>query len=133
MAAAAWLAVLVGSYVIYPWYRARPPAGATALEAFPQRLLMSNTATSGWHDIGMEWKEHVAWFAPLCLTAVAYLFARSGPQLAAQPRLRNALFGLLAFAFFSTCVAGFFGAMLNKFAPVRGGGDIVLMQGEKHG
>jgi hypothetical protein len=92
---------------------------------------MSSPTTTGWHDLGMEWKEHVAWFAPICLTAVAYLFARAG--LRGDRRLRHALFGLLGFAFFATCVAGFFGAMLNKFAPVRGGAEITLMQGEKHG
>jgi hypothetical protein len=27
----------------------------------------------------------------------------------------------------------FFGAMLNKYAPVRGGANMVLMQGERHG
>jgi len=63
--------------VIYPWYRAVPPAGA-ALAGYPQRLLMSNPATSGWHDIGMEWKEHIAWLAPISLTACAYVFWRYG-------------------------------------------------------
>src|SRR5271156_1674161 len=60
MTVLAWLAVLTGAYVIYPWYRAVPPAGSPDLAAFPQRLLLSNPATSGWHSIGMEWKEHVA-------------------------------------------------------------------------
>ena len=59
LAGLAWLAVFAGAYVIYPWYRAVPPAGA-ALAGYPQRLLMSNPTTSGWHDIGMEWKEHIA-------------------------------------------------------------------------
>src|SRR5580698_9286392 len=41
MAVIAWLAVLSGAYIIYPWYRAVPPAGTGSLAAFPQRLLMS--------------------------------------------------------------------------------------------
>ncbi len=85
MAALAWLTVFAGAYLVYPWYRARPPAGSPGLpgdlSGFPQRLLMSNPATTGWHDIGMEWKEHLAWFAPLCLTAVAYIFVHDRPQL----------------------------------------------------
>src|SRR5450432_2254307 len=42
MAALAWLTVLSGSYVVYPWYRATPPAGTTDLSEYPQRLLLSN-------------------------------------------------------------------------------------------
>jgi hypothetical protein len=93
---------------------------------------MSNPATSGWHDIGMEWKEHVAWFAPICLTTVAYLVARYGAGLRDLKGVRNGLVGLIAVALFATGVAGFFGAMLNKYAPVRGGATIVLMKGEAH-
>jgi hypothetical protein len=128
MAAIAWAAVLMGAYVIYPWYRATPPAGLADLAAYPQRLLMSNPATSGWHDIGMEWKEHIAWLAPICLTAVAFNFCRYGERLREMKGLRNATVALLALAFAATGVAGFFGAMLNKFAPVRGGPDLVLMR-----
>jgi hypothetical protein len=60
MTALAWAAVLTGAYVIYPWYRAASPPGTTDLSLFPQRLLMASPATSGWHSLGMEWKEHVA-------------------------------------------------------------------------
>ena len=28
MAIVAWLTVIVGTYVVYPWYRTRPPTGA---------------------------------------------------------------------------------------------------------
>ncbi len=141
MALLAWTVVLLGAYAIYPWYRARlpagpggpgGPAGTLDLAAYPQRLLMSNPATSGWHDIGMEWKEHIAWFAPISLTAVAYTFAHYGGDLRAHRPLRTAVLGLLALGFIAAGVAGFFGAMLNKYAPVRGGSNIVLMQGETH-
>ena len=39
MAALAWLTVLTGTYIIYPWYRAAPPAGHLILRAFPRSLL----------------------------------------------------------------------------------------------
>lgn len=129
----AWIAVLLGAYVVYPWYRAHPPAGISDLSGYPQRLLISNPATAGWHDVGMEWKEHVAWFAPISLTVVAYLFVRYGRYLHALPSLRRAAYALIALAFLSAAVAGFFGAMLNKYAPVRGGSTIVLMHGDSHG
>jgi hypothetical protein len=128
MAALAWGAVFAGAYLVYPWYRARPPAGTTDLAAFPQRLLMTNPSTIEWHNIGMEWKEHIAWFAPISLTAVTYIFARYGKQLPIFKGLRNAAIGLTALAFVATCIAGLFGAMLNKYAPVRGGPTIALMK-----
>jgi phosphoglycerol transferase MdoB-like AlkP superfamily enzyme len=128
MAAIAWAAVLMGAYVIYPWYRAKPPAGAADLAAYPQRYLMSNPAMSGWHDLGMEWKEHIAWLAPIGLTAAAFIIWRYGERLRELKGLRNAALALLVLAFAAAGVAGFFGAMLNKFAPVRGGADLVLMK-----
>ena len=131
-AVVAWITVLLGAYAVYPWYRAHPPAGTVDLSGFPQRLLLADPRTAGWHDLGMEWKEHIAWFAPLSLTAAAYLFARYGSHLHALRSLRNAVLGLVALAFASACVAGFFGAMLNKHAPVRGGATIVLMHGDAH-
>jgi hypothetical protein len=80
----------------------------------------------------MEWKEHIAWFAPISLTAVAYTFAHYGGDLRSHRPLRDAVFALLALSFIAAGVAGFFGAMLNKYAPVRGGTNIVLMHGEAH-
>lgn len=124
----AWVVVLIGAYTIYPWYRAHPSTGTTDLSGFPQRLLISRPSTAGWHDLGMEWKEHIAWFAPITLTVAAYLFSRYGNYLYALRSLRRALLGLIALAFFSASVAGVFGAMLNKFAPIRGGATIVIMR-----
>jgi hypothetical protein len=128
MAVLAWLTVLSGSYLVYPWYRALPPAGTTDLTGYPQRLLLASPMTAGWHDFGMEWKEHIAWFAPIAMTMVAYVFIKYGPRLALFSDLRKAVLGFLVVAFFATGVAGAFGAFLNKFAPVRGGADIVLFQ-----
>jgi len=133
LATLAWLAVLAGAYIIYPWYRAVPPSGVANFAEYPKHLLTASPTTSGWHDIGMEWKEHCAWFAPLALTAVAALVIRYGGRLGEFRGLRNAAVALLALAFVATGVAGFFGAMLNKYAPVRGGPEIVLMKGEGHG
>jgi hypothetical protein len=132
MAILAWATVFLGAYAIYPWYRAHPPAGTINLTGYPQRLLISSPTTTGWHDIGMEWKEHLAWFAPITMTAVAYIFARYGGQLRLIRGLRNGVFGLMVVGFVAASVAGFFGAMLNKHAPVRGGADIVLMRGHSN-
>jgi hypothetical protein len=129
MAVLAWGAVLTGAYVIYPWYRAAAPAGMTDLTGFPQRLLLSNPGTAGWHSIGMEWKEHIAWFAPISVTMVAYVFTRYGRELGNHKQLRTAVLSFAAAAFLAAGVAGFFGAMIDKSAPVQGGGTIQLSAG----
>lgn len=123
-----WVAVLTGTYVIYPWYRAVPPAGTTNLMQYPRYLLVSSPTTSGWHNLGMEWKEHVAWIATIAMTMVGYLFTKHKLTLRNNPQVRTAvlLFALVAFG--SAGIAGFFGAMLNKYAPVNGGGTIHLME-----
>jgi hypothetical protein len=132
MAVLAWAAVLAGAYLVYPWYRAIAPAGTTDLGGYPQRLLMANPTMIGWHSLGMEWKEHIAWFSPITLTAVAYVFIRYGAQLASFRSLRNTVLALAVLALVSTAVAAGFGAMLNKYAPIRGGAEIILMKGETH-
>jgi hypothetical protein len=127
----AWVAVLTGAYVIYPWYRAAPPLGTTDLAMFPQRLLMSSPTTIGWHSLGMEWKEHVAWFAPISITMVAFVFIRYGRDLKNHRQLRAAVLCFAAASFVSAGIAGFFGAMINKTAPVQGGQTIHLIGGEQ--
>jgi len=131
MAVLAWAAVLTGTYVVYPWYRATPPLGSVDLSMFPQHLLMSNPTTIGWHSLGMEWKEHVAWFAPISITMVAFVFIRYGRHLASHKQLRAAILGFAAASFLAAGIAGFFGAMMNKYAPVNGGPAIQLSRGGK--
>src|SRR5580698_962982 len=91
MVVLAWAAVLTGAYVIYPWYRAAAPAGTTQLAAYPQRLLMTSPSTIAWHSIGMEWKEHVAWLAPIAVTMAAGVAVRYGRELRNQRVLRRAM------------------------------------------
>jgi hypothetical protein len=126
----AWLTVFTGIYVVYPWYRAVPPAGTTDLADYPQRLLLSSGKTSEWHNVGMEWKEHVAWLAPIAMTMVAYVTMKYGRAITRPRHMRTAVLGFALAAFVATGVAGAFGAFLNKYAPVRGGSAIVLMGGD---
>ena len=86
MAAIAWSTVLTGTYIVYPWYRAKPPEGTTDLSAFPRSLLLASESTAEWHRFGMEWKEHVAWIAPIAATVVAYVVTVYGPGWRASPR-----------------------------------------------
>lgn len=112
MAVLAWITVWSGTYIVYPWYRAKLPDS-------PRSLLLANPATRLWHTFGMEWKEHIGWFAPILATAVAFLVAYYGEQLADDNRLRKAAVWLFVLAFAAAGVAGIFGAFLNKVAPVR--------------
>ena len=85
MTVLAWLAVFTGAYVIYPWYRAAVPPGTLRLAGYPQALLQSSAATSAWHSIGMEWKEHVAWLAPISIAMATVVFLRYGRGIQALP------------------------------------------------
>ncbi len=130
MVVLAWFAVLSGAYVVYPWYRAVAPVGTTDLSMYSQRLLLASRHTAGWHSLGMEWKEHVAWFAPISITMVAFVFLRYGRDLKNHPKLRSAVWGFTLASFVAAGIAGFFGAMINKYAPVQGGPVIRLSGGE---
>jgi|SRR5579872_4395729 len=121
-----WAAVLAGTYVVYPWYRAVPPIGVSDLTKFPRSLLLANSATSGWHNFGMEWKEYVAWLAPIAITMVAYLLTKQRLAVKRYPEIRKAVLIFALIAFGAAGVAAFFGAMINKHAPVTGGPEIHL-------
>lgn len=130
MVVLAWAAVFSGAYVVYPWYRAVPPAGTIDLANYPRYLLLSKTTTAEWHRLGMEWKEHVAWIAPIAMTMVAYVFGKYGRSVVKHRNLRNAALIFTLAAFVATGVSGGFGAFLNKYAPIRGGETIQLMNGK---
>jgi hypothetical protein len=122
-----WAAVLTGAYVIYPWYRAIAPPGAD-LALYPKALLIANPNTAGWHSLGMEWKEHVAWIAPMAATMVAWVMTKHRAAWNASCQVRNAVMGFAAAAFLAAVVAGSWGAMIDKAAPVRGGSTIQLIR-----
>lgn len=119
MAAIVWATVISGTYIVYPWYRAKPPEGATDLSTYPRSLLLSMPNTAEWHKFGMEWKEHVAWVAPIAATVVAYVIAVYGPQLIKEPKIRKALMNFFVIAFVAAAVAGVLGAFITKAAPVH--------------
>lgn len=118
MAIVAWLTVITGTYTVYPWYRAKPPATAD-LSQFPRYYLLADPHLAEWHKFGMEWKEHVAWLSPILATAVAYVVIRYGARLAHDEKIRQALIVLFTIAFLAAGVAGLFGAFINKVVPIR--------------
>jgi hypothetical protein len=132
MAATAWATVITGTWIVYPWYRealavqgdddyagcagAVLPTGTCS----PRDFLKSNVSgdTESWHNFGMEWKEHIAWAAPFLATAVAFIVAYYGARLIKRPWLRAATIVMFVGAFAAAAIGGFFGAFLNKIAPI---------------
>ena len=52
MAALTWLTVIVGTWVVYPWYREEAPDS-------PKSQLLGNPDTKDWHEFAMEWTLHL--------------------------------------------------------------------------
>jgi hypothetical protein len=119
LALTTWAAVLSGAYLVYPLYRATPPEGATDLSGFPKFLLLSNESTAQWHEFGMEWKEHIAFLAPIAATVVAFAVSYYGPLLAKRVGERRAVLVFFIFSFATAAVAGMLGAFITKYAPVH--------------
>jgi hypothetical protein len=119
-----WVMVIVGTYVIYPWYRARPPDSIATtnpteqLREYPYYWLLASSDTSDWHEFGMVWKEHIAWVAPLLATVVAFAALRHGPYLAAHSDARKMVIALFVISFAIVGIAGLLGALITKVAPV---------------
>ncbi len=130
MAVTAWLTVITGTWIVYPWYR-EALAGETfdgcaglalpSLESCsPKEFLVSNVSgdTESWHKFGMEWKEHAAWAAPILATAAAFIIMYYGPRLITRPWLRSVTIVMFVAAFAAAVVGGGLGAFINKVAPI---------------
>jgi len=132
MAIAAWATVVTGTWIVYPWYREKLAgddlaAGCAGLQlpqpgkCSPRDFLLSNVSgdTESWHEFGMEWKEHVAWIAPMLATSAAIVVVIYGRRLANAPRLRHIAIWMFILAFATAAVAGILGALITKVAPVK--------------
>ena len=131
MAVAAWLTVVTGTWIVYPWYREKlagdDGAGCAGAQipvpgnCSPKDFLVSNVSgdTASWHDFGMEWKEHIAWMAPMLATAAAFMVLYYRGGLARNRTARTLTIVLFVAAFATAAVAGLFGALITKAAPVR--------------
>jgi len=114
-----WLSVVVGTFVIFPLYRATPPAGATELAAYPRALLLRDPQTAWLHAFAMEIKEHVPWITAMLATAAAFVGVRYRSQLLTDASLRRLTTTLLAICFVLASVVGVLGILVNKVAPLQ--------------
>jgi hypothetical protein len=118
-AATLWLTVLVGTYVIFPPYRATPAAGVTDLSQFPRALVLATPSTEWLHAFAMESKEHMPWIASMLATAVAFVAVRYRSSVLHDASLRNAAIGLLAISFALVAFVSLMGVFVNKVAPLQ--------------
>ena len=113
-----WLTVIVGTYIIFPPYRATPPPGTTDLSAFPRALLLANPSTAWLHAFAMEAKEHMPWIASMLTTAVAFIAVRYRRTALTTPALRRLSFTLLSVSFAIVAFVSLLGVFVNKVAPL---------------
>jgi hypothetical protein len=66
----------------------------------------------------MEWKEHVAWISPILATTVAFIVVYYGASLIRHDRVRKTTLLLFVLAFLFAAIAGLFGALITKAAPL---------------
>ena len=117
-AAMLWLTVIVGTYIIFPPYRATPPPGTTDLSEFPRALVLANSSTAWLHAFGMEVKEHMPWIASMLTTAVAFIAVRYRRTVLTAPVVRRLAFTLLAVSFAIVTFVSLLGVFVNKVAPL---------------
>ena len=111
MAALVWVTVISGTWIVYPWYR-------EDTEDSPRSELLANPDTEEWHTFGMEWKEHVAWLAPMFATAAAFIVLYYRDDLIKNRTVRLLAMTLFICAFGVAVIAGLLGALITKKAPI---------------
>ena len=118
-AAMLWLTVIVGTYIIFPPYRATPPPGTTDLSQFPRAWLLANPSASWLHTFAMEIKEHMPWIASMLTTAVAFTAVRYPRAVRRGSSVRKMMLTLLAIAFVLVASVSLLGVFVNKIAPLE--------------
>lgn len=111
MALIAWATVVTGTWVAYPWYREDVPDS-------PRSELLANPDTESWHTFGMEWKEHVAWIAPMLATVAAVIVLYERRDLVRNQTARRLAMWVFVAAFVTAAIAGILGALITKKAPI---------------
>jgi hypothetical protein len=111
MAVLTWVTVIVGTWIVYPWYREKTPDS-------PKSKLLADPDTKDWHEFAMEWKEHIAWLAPMLATTAAFMVLYYRTDLIRNQLARRIAMGLFVAAFAVAVVAGLLGALITKKAPV---------------
>jgi hypothetical protein len=116
---ALWLAVLAGTYGVFPLYRVTPPQGAADLAAYPRALLLAGPSTAWLHSFAMEIKEHVPWIAAMLATAGAFVVWQDPVRALRDRAMFRSTFALVAISFALASWTGLLGILVNKVAPLQ--------------
>lgn len=114
-----WGAVLGGTYLVFPPYRATPPEGLTDLTAYPRSLLQSDPDTTWLHSFAMEIKEHVPWIAAMLTTAVAFVGVRYESRLLSDRGINRMATIAVTICLILAACAALLGTFVNKVAPLE--------------
>jgi hypothetical protein len=112
MALMAWTIVLIGTWVLLPWYSEDDPDS-------PRSILLSDPGTRQWHEFADVWKTHVAYMSPILATTAAVLVAYYGRLLARDRTLRNLVLVLFLGAFAISSLAALIGSLVTRAAPIH--------------
>src|SRR5215210_259498 len=107
-----WTIVVIGAWVLLPWYRENSPES-------PRSVLLSDPGTRQWHEFADVWKTHVAFMAPILATAAAALVVYYGRTLAHDRVIRNLVLALYLGAFAVASLAALLGSLVTRAAPIR--------------
>jgi hypothetical protein len=118
-AAALWLTTIVGTYVVFPPYRATPPEGTVDLAHYPRAMILADPSTAWLHSFAMETKEHLPFVASMLVTGVAFVAWRYRGRLLRDMEMRRFGAGLLATAFVIVAYVSLLGVLVNKVAPLQ--------------
>jgi hypothetical protein len=111
MALVAWATVITGTWIVYPWYREETPDSAKS-------VLLADPETADWHEFAMEWKEHIAWIAPMLATVAAFIAIYYRADLIRNNAARRIAMGFFLASFAIAAIAGILGALITKNASV---------------
>ena len=113
-----WLAVIGGTYIVFPLYRAAPPEGLTQLAEYPRALLLADPQSRWLHSFGMEIKEHMPWIAAMLTTAAAFIARSYSTTLAGNASLRRVAGSMLGASVIIVASVALLGVFINKVAPL---------------
>lgn len=112
LAGMAWTIVLIGVWVLLPWYGEDSPDS-------PRSVLLSDASTRQWHEFADVWKTHVAIMSPILATAAAALVVHYGAGLARDRAVRNIVLAFFLAAFAVASLAALIGSLVTRAAPLR--------------
>jgi hypothetical protein len=119
LAFSVWVAVLSGTFSVYPLYRANLSEGVSNMGNYPNFFTAVDPKIAELQDFSLDWITHVAAMAPIAATVVAFIVSYYGPNLAKKVDERHTVMMFFTLAFITTAAAGLLGAFIHKGVGIR--------------